>query len=323
MTETVVKPIIEKFSNKKVGEFGLCMNPEFLREGSALEDALNPDRVVIGQFDERSGKEFSKVYEKLSCPIIYTNLGTAEMTKYASNALLATLISFANEISRISEQAGEIDVLDVWKGVHLDKRLSPIVGGVRVKPGILSYIMSGCGYGGSCFPKDTQALVSFADEIGAQADLIKSVIQINKTQPQRTILLLKKAIGEELRGKKIAVLGLTFKPNTDDMRESAAFPIINQLISEGVVVICHDPKAYKECTPKALEELDITLAESVQEALEGADGVIVVTAWDEYVNLEPNFFKQYMKEPVLIDGRRIYNKSKFLSAGVIYKGIGS
>lgn len=322
VTEGVIKPTIEKYSRKLLGEFGLCMNPEFLREGNALEDALNPDRIVIGQIDERSGKEFAKIYAKVPVSIIFTNLSTAELTKYATNALFATLISFSNEIARIAENLDEVDVLDVWKGVHLDRRLSPHIGSTQIKPGVLNYILSGCGFGGSCFPKDTQALATFADQLGIQASIIKSVIKINETQFQRIILLLKKALGENLKKKKIAVLGLTFKPNTDDIRGSAAFPIIEALLSEKARVISHDPMAYEKLVPKQLTNLQIVLASTVEEAVTDADATIVVTAWEEYIKLSPHFFKKLMKRPIVIDGRRIYNKHSFLSSGIIYKGIG-
>lgn len=322
VTEKVIKPLLEKYSNKKIGSFGLCMNPEFLREGSALEDALNPDRIVIGQIDEKSGKEFAKIYAKVPVPIIFTNLNTAELTKYATNALFATLISFSNEIARIAENIDMVDVLDVWKGVHLDRRLSPHIGSTRIKPGVLNYILSGCGFGGSCFPKDTQALATFADKLGLQTYIIKSVIKINETQFQRIILLLKKALGENLKKKKIAVLGLTFKPNTDDIRGSAAFPIIEALLSEKVRVISHDPMAYQEIVPKQLKNLSIVLVNTVEEAIKNADAAIVVTAWEEYVKLTPQFFKKHLKQPIVIDGRRIYDKNSFLRTGIIYKGIG-
>ncbi|OGE30455.1 hypothetical protein A3C59_00535 [Candidatus Daviesbacteria bacterium RIFCSPHIGHO2_02_FULL_36_13] len=324
ITEKVIKPILEKYSKKKVGEFGLCMNPEFLREGNAIEDALNPDRIIIGQIDDKSGKEFAKIYSKLSVPKIFTNLATAEFTKYAANSLFATLISFSNEISRIAETTENVDVLDVWKGVHLDKRLSPIINSQRIKPGVLSYILSGCGFGGSCFPKDIKALSSFADEIGSEGGLIKSVIDINTTQPQRMILLLKKAMGAaNLKNKKIAVLGLTFKPNTDDIRESVALPIIETLLSQEAIVVAHDPMAYKENISPQLTNLPITLADTLKEALENAEAAIVVTAWDEYIKLSPEFFIKMMKKPIVIDGRRIYDKHSFLKKGVIYKGIGT
>lgn len=323
VTENIVKPILEKYSKKKVGkDFGVCMNPEFLREGNALEDALHPDRIVIGQIDGKSGKEFAKIYSKFSCPKIFTNLWTAELIKYAANSLFATLISYSNEISRIAESTGKVDVLDVWKGVHLDKRLSPYVGGKQIRPGVLSYIFSGCGFGGSCFPKDIQALASFADHQKVEAKLIKSVIEVNRTQPHRMIILLKKALGENLKGKRIAVLGLAFKPNTDDTRESAAFPIIEALISEGAKAICHDPMAYKEYIPTRLKTSAINLATSVNEALKNADAAMVITGWDEYVKLTPQFFKKTMNKPIIVDGRRIYDKIAFMRAGIIYKGIG-
>lgn len=321
-TENVVLPLLEQYSFKKVGkDFGLCMNPEFLREGNALEDALEPDRIVIGQFDVESGLEFAKMYKKVDCPILFTNLKTAELTKYASNALFATLISYSNEIARVAEKVGGIDVLDVWNGVHLDKRLSPMIGKSRIKPGILSYILSGCGYGGSCFPKDTKALANFAKELQMDIKLINSVIEINNTQPHRMILLLKEAL-RNLKNKKIAVLGLSFKPNTDDLRESAAFPIIDELLSNGAKIICHDPQAYKEGLPTELANLPIVLAKNVKEALNGADAVLIITAWEEYKKLKPIDFKNKMKKPIVIDGRRIFEKDIFEKEGIIYKGIG-
>ncbi len=314
VSEKVVKPILEKFSKKKAGkDFGLCMNPEFLREGSALDDALNPDRIVIGQFDDKSGKEFAKIYSKVSAPKIFTNLPTAELTKYAANALFATLISFSNEIARISESIGKVDVLDVWSGVHLDRRLSPIQGNTRIKPGVLSYILSGCGFGGSCFPKDIKALASFAKDQGVENPFIQSVIDINNTQPHRVTLLLKNALGENLKDKKIAILGLSFKPNTDDTRESPALAIIKELISEGAKVILHDPMAKSANYP---------MASKAKDAIKESDAAVVVTSWEQYRKLTPQFFKENMKKPIVIDGRRIYDKNSFLKAGVIYKGIG-
>lgn len=323
VTEDIVKPILENYSKKRAGnDFGICMNPEFLREGSALEDALHPDRIVIGQIDEKSGREFAKIYSKFSCPKIFTNLMTAELIKYAANCLFATLISYSNEISRIAENTNKVDVVDVWKGVHLDKRLSPYVGKRQIRPGVLSYIFSGCGFGGSCFPKDIKALAGFAKQQKVDAGLIESVIEINKTQPHRLILHLKKALGDDLKGKKIAVLGLTFKANTDDVRESAAFPIIEELISEEAKVVCHDPMAYKENVPSQLASLSITLANNINEAVKNAEAAVIVTGWHEYIELTPEFFKENMKQAVVIDGRRIYDKNSFAKAGVIYKGIG-
>lgn len=320
VTEKVVKPILEKYSKKKTGEFGLCMNPEFLREGSALDDALNPDRIVIGQIDPKSGKTFAKIYESVDCPKLFTNLSTAEMTKYAANALFATLISYSNEIARISENIDRVDVVDVWKGVHLDKRLSPLNGKKRLKPGVLNYIFSGCGYGGSCFPKDTKALGSFAQDIGVNPMLINSVIEINRTQPKRIIDMLKKSY-KDLSNKRIAILGLSFKPNSDDIRESAAFPVIKKLLKENAEVFAHDPMAYKTHIPKDLGNLKIKLAETAKEAIENSDAVVIITAWEEYIALSPQDFKK-MRNQIIIDGRRIYNKDIFIKAGIRYQGIG-
>ncbi len=322
VTEDIVGSIIEKYSGKKLGQFGLCMNPEFLREGNALDDALHPDRIVIGQYDYKSGRQFAKIYKKVSAPKIFTDLKTAELIKYAANALFATLISYANEISRISENIAKVDIVDVWKGVHLDRRLTSMNRKIKFTPGILSYILSGCGFGGSCIPKDIKALSSFADELGIETKLIKSVIDINTTQPYRIILHLKNALGEKLKGKKIAILGLSFKPNTDDIRESASFPIIKKLLSEKAFVTIHDPIVYKKNVPKILADLSVKLTATVKEALEKADAAVIVTAWDEYIKLTPKFFKKFMKNPIVIDGRRIYDKNSFLAAGIIYKGIG-
>jgi UDPglucose 6-dehydrogenase/GDP-mannose 6-dehydrogenase len=278
--------------------------------------------VVIGQLDAKSGKTFAKIYAKVNCPKVFVNLSTAEMTKYAANSLLATLISYSNEIARIAEHTPGVDVLDVWQGVHLDKRWSPIVGKQRIRPGVLNYIFSGAGYGGSCFPKDTKALAGFAEDLGVETPLVNSVISINHTQPHRTVWHLKKALGKNLKGKKIAVLGVAFKPDTDDTRESAAFPIIEMLIKAKAKVFSHDPEVYKRSIPAELKGLPIKIAKTELEAIKGADAVIVVTAWNQYKKLSPQFFKKNMKRPVVVDGRRIYDKNKFLKTGIIYKGIG-
>jgi len=319
-TELTVKPLLEKYSKKAIGkDFGLCMNPEFLREGNAVTDALNPDRIVIGQYDNKSGVCFSKIFDKSSCPKVLTTLKTAEITKYAANSLLATMISYSNEISCIVENVGDVDIVDVWKGVHLDGRLSPVVGGKRIRPGFLNYILSGCGYGGSCFPKDTKALLNFSKRNGYTPSLIQSVISINETQPERLIALLSKELGS-LKNKKIAVWGLTFKPDTDDIRESPALSVIKLLDREDAKIACHDPLIKK--IKGKLTNLPIEINESALNAIKNADGLIVVTAWDEYGKYLPEIFIKNMKRPIIVDGRRIFNKEKFKKAGIIYKGIG-
>jgi UDPglucose 6-dehydrogenase len=320
-TEKIVKPLLEEFSKKSTKAFGLCMNPEFLREGQAIEDAMNPDRIVVGSIDKKSAQTFLKIYKKVKTPKLITNLATAEMIKYASNALFATLISYSNEIARICETVGNIDAVDVWSGVHLDKRLSPMVGKKRVTPGVTGFIFSGCGYGGSCFPKDTKALVNFADSINVNPQLIKNVIDVNVSQPQRMVDLLKETV-TDLKNKKIVVLGLAFKPNTDDVRESPAFPIIDLLLKEKARVFAHDPQAYKNGKKTQLESKGVTISSTVSSALESADALLLVTAWDEYKKITPSLLRKKMKKPLVIDGRRLFSKEKFLNAGIIYKGIG-
>ncbi len=314
-TEKVVKPQIEKLSGKKIGKFGLCMNPEFLREGQAVEDATKPDRVVIGAYDKKSAEVFLKIYQKVKTPKLITNLRTAEMTKYASNALFATLISYSNEIARICEGIGDVDAKEIWDGVHLDKRLTPIVGRKRIRPAVNSFIFSGCGYGGSCFPKDTKALAHFAQGIGVEPQIIKNVIEVNRTQPERMVKLLKSVI-KNLKNKKIAILGLSFKPETDDLRESPSIPVIKMLLKENANVIAHDPAV------KEIKGLNINFAKTIKDAINNADAILLMTAWNEYKKIKPELFKKMTTKPLLIDGRRIFDKKEFTDAGVIYKGIG-
>ncbi len=320
-TEHVVKPILERYSRKKAGSFGLCMSPEFLREGSALADALHPDRVIIGQHDERSGKMYAALYKNYKCPIVFTNLPTAEMTKYVSNSLLSTLISYSNEIALLAEKTPGVDVVDVWKGIHLDGRLSPFIAGKRIKPGIVNYLFSGCGYGGSCFPKDTNALLHYAKTIHTKTPILESVIKTNNQQPLRLVKFLQEVLGP-LKNKRIAILGLTFKPDTDDIRETPALPIIQELTRLGSRVICHDPQAYQKGIPDSFRGLPIKFVKRYEDAVRKADALLLVTAWNEYKKIKPQFLKKYMKRPVVVDGRRIFNRQTFLTAGITYKGIG-
>lgn len=217
-TDTIVLNILEVASGKKLGEFGLVMNPEFLREGNAVEDFMNPDRIIIGTIDDTSFDVFSKIYKDyFSAPIIRTNTRTAEMIKYATNALLATLISFSNEIAAVSEEIGDIDAVEVLEGVHMDRRLSVNIDGKLIKPDIVKYLKPGRGFGGSCFPKDVKSIISFSESLGYVPRILKSVIEVNDFQTERLLNLLKEKIGE-LNSKSITVLGLSFKPGTDDIR---------------------------------------------------------------------------------------------------------
>lgn len=300
-TQSIVKPILEKYSGKKCGsEIGLCMNPEFLREGSALEDTLNPDRIVIGEHDEISGATledlYRNFYDKKLPPTLRTTLSTAELIKYANNAFLATKISFINTIANLCERIPSTDVTTVAKGIGLDKRIGPL------------FLNAGLGYGGSCFPKDVRALIAYAKSMDYHPQLLEAVENINDVQPYKAVQLCKDTVGD-VKGKKIAILGLSFKPNTDDMREARSIPIINQLLKEGANIAVYDPAAIP--VAKAIFQDSIQYASSAFECLKDADCCIIVTEWDEFRNLKPEDFTRNMRHPVLVDGRRIYSSKEF------------
>ena len=300
-TERVLKPLIESHSGKHCGvDFGLCMNPEFLREGSALQDMLHPDRIVIGEYDKKSGKALEKLFRDFYCeklpPLIRTTLTTAELIKYASNSFLATKISFINTIANICEKTHSADVSIVAEGMGLDKRISSL------------FLNAGFGYGGSCFPKDLKALISYSKNIGYQPPLLDAVEKVNKTQSYKAIELCKSLLAE-LKGKNIAILGLAFKPNTDDMREAVSVPIIRQFLKEGANVTAYDPVAIS--TAKNIFKDKIKYADSAARCLKNADCCILVTEWNEFKRLEPEDFVKSMKQPILVDGRRIYNPAEF------------
>ncbi len=303
-TEEKVLPILDR-SGKKVGEdFGLGMNPEFLREGIALEDFLNPDRIVLGGWDEKTLEILSKAYEKFEVPKLKTDIKTAEMIKYTSNALLATKISFANEISRICESIG-IDVYEVMDGVGLDDRLKR------------DFLNAGAGFGGSCFPKDVKALVNYAKEKDQETKLLNSVLSINEEQPVHIINRLE-YVSEGVKGKKIAFLGLAFKGGTDDVRETRAFPMITRLLELGADVIAYDPEAsenFNELLPGKVQ-----YANSREDALEDADICIIQNDWDEFKNLTPKDFG-HMKGNIIVDARRVLNREEFTD-DFIYIGVG-
>jgi UDPglucose 6-dehydrogenase/GDP-mannose 6-dehydrogenase len=327
-TDTIVKPILEKSSGKSLGEFGLCTNPEFLREGNAVEDFLKPDRIVIGSNDEKSFRVFKRIYSAFRCPILHTNLRTAEMIKYAGNSLLAALISYSNEVASIGEAIGGIDVVDVMNGVHLDSRLTPIVNGPaksfnrRVSPGILVYLKAGCGYGGSCLPKDVQALYAFTKKIGYEPQLLKSVIGINKHQPLRLVSRLSKEM-RGLQNKKVAVWGLAFKPDTDDVRETPAKPIVDSLVRAGARVSVYDPIASENARKTLFKTCMIRYAEDKLEAARGAHALVVVTAWAQFKGVDfQKLTKLMRRNAIVVDGRRIYTRESVLRAGLRYLGVG-
>jgi len=300
-TENMVKPSIEEGSGKRCGvDFGLCMNPEFLREGSALYDTLHPDRVIIGEHDEKSGDILESLYRDFlgeEMPsMIRTNLPTAELIKYANNAFLATKISFINTIANICEKIPGADVTVIAQGVGLDKRINPL------------FLRAGLGYGGSCFPKDVKALISFSKSLGYSPVLFKAVEDVNNVQPYRAVRLAKKLVGD-LAGKRVAVLGLAFKPETDDMREAVSIKVISKLLDEGASVVAYDPKAFVNARYVFGDRIEY--ARSSIDCLKDAECCIVVTEWEEFKQLEPGDFIKYMKNPLVIDGRRIYSPQKF------------
>jgi len=290
-TEKVVLAIIEKESGKSLGEFGIAMNPEFLREGKAVHDFMHPDKIVVGSLDKRSGDIVASLYSGLNCEVTRTNPHTAEMIKYVNNAFLATKISFSNEVGNICKELG-IDTYEVMKAVGKDFRIGP------------HFLNSGAGFGGSCFPKDVKALIGKAHEIGYESALLRSVIAVNEIQPLRIITLLKNKL-PDLKGKKIAVLGLAFKNDTDDIRESRSIPVIKELIEEGAQVCAYDKMAIenmKRIFP------DIEYCNSAIDALNGADACLIMTEWNEFKSLDTEF--NVMKNRLIIDGRHMQSPRK-------------
>lgn len=317
-TDQLIIPIIENASGKSAGkDFGVGMNPEFLREGAAIDDFMNPDRIVLGGIDEKTHRVMEEIYAPFKgVDIIKTNNKTAEMIKYAANSVLATMISFSNEIGNLCTSLGGIDVVEVMNGVHKDKRLSPIMkDGSRITPGLLTYLEAGCGFGGSCFPKDVKALISHGEKTGNPMTLLNSVIEINRKQPERVLSLLNKHF-PSVDGLKIAVLGLAFKPETDDMRESPAIPIVQKLLNSGAILNAYDPVAKTEAE-KIFGNHNIVYYENLKDTLNGVDVIILLTRWSEFEKLS-EIVKTLNPQPLFIDGRRMLNKNEFER----YEGIG-
>lgn len=313
-TLDVISPILEATSGlREEFEFGICMNPEYLAEGTALRDFMNPDRIVIGVQDQRTETIMRDLYAPFNdADVCVTNPTTAEMSKYAANSLLATLISFSNEIADICSRCKNVDVVDVMRTVYLDRRLSPKTESGRLSPGIIHFLKAGTGFGGSCFPKDLRALAAFGEQHGCDTSIISSVIARNSKQPLELIKLLESQFGNDLNGRRVLVLGLAFKPGTDDIRESPAIYILGCLVERGAQITAHDPEAMSN-----MQELfpNITYAKSVESAIENADAVVLVTAWSEYQVL-PELMRG--RSIPLIDGRRCIDSTSYDH----YSGIG-
>jgi UDPglucose 6-dehydrogenase len=319
-TDGAVLRALEQASGKRAGSgFGLCMNPEFLREGSAVEDFMSPDRIVIGAHDARAGEVFAGLYAGFDCPKPVVSLRNAEFIKYASNAFLAATISFANELAGLCEATPGADAEIVLDGLHLDKRLSPLVDGVRVRPGLLSYLRPSSGYGGSCFPKDIAALRAFARGRGLPTPLIDAVAEVNDCRNAAVLALAEDRIGP-LAGRRAAVLGLAFKAGTDDVRHSPAVVLVQSLLERGAAVAVYDPVATDLAKPILGER--VTYAAGAMAALEGADLVVIGTAWPEWLALDWTEAARLMRGNVVFDARNAL-RGFALPASLVRVGIGA
>jgi UDPglucose 6-dehydrogenase len=290
--------------------FHMCSNPEFLKEGAALDDFMKPDRVVLGVDSDHARSVMAELYApfvRTGKPIIFMDIPSAEMTKYAANAMLATRISFMNEIANLCEKVGaNVDL--VRKGIGSDARIGP------------SFLFPGPGYGGSCFPKDVKALVRTAGEAGARLGVLEAVEDANDRQKHRLFEKLQCVLGDAVKGARIAVWGLAFKPQTDDMREAPALTLIDDVISAGATVTAHDPAALHEAKRRLGDR--IGYAESNYEALDGADALVVVTDWNEYRHPDFGRMKSMLRRPIVIDGRNLYDANKMQTLGFTYLSFG-
>jgi UDPglucose 6-dehydrogenase len=280
-------------------------NPEFLREGSALKDFMHPDRVVIGAHSREAAEKVGKLYETLQAPVLIYSLYTAEMVKYASNAFLAARISFINEIARICERV-DADVKQVAEGMGLDRRIGP------------HFLGAGIGYGGSCFPKDVKALAAIAETYEYHPELLHAVMDINRDQRLLAVEKLRECLGS-LRGQVVGMLGLAFKPDTDDMREAPSVEIANALLKKGALVRAYDPAAIEKA--RALMP-DIDYRRNAQGVARGADAIVIVTEWNEFKQLDLLKLKRLMRRPVVVDGRNLYDPDEMRRLGFVYRGIG-
>ncbi len=286
--------------------FWVVSNPEFLREGSGVYDSMNPDRVVLGSTSREAAERVAELYYPLHAETIITDLRTAEMIKYASNAFLATKISFINEIANICEALGA-DVKEVARGMGTDRRISP------------HFLGAGIGWGGSCFPKDVKALAHMAATHGTHPQMLRAVMEINYDQRKRFVTKLRHILGG-FRGKTVGLLGLSFKPNTDDMRDAPSVEIIKLLLYEGAKVKVYDPVAMENA--RSILGDDVTYCRDAYQVAEDADALMLVAEWNEFKQLDMERIKELMRQPVLMDGRNVYSPSRMRNLGFIYRGMG-
>jgi len=292
-----------------VTDVSVASNPEFLREGAAIADFKHPDRIVVGAEDDRAQDVMREIYRPLflnRAPILITGRRTAELTKYAANAFLAVKISFINEIADLCE-AVDADVQDVARGIGLDNRIGA------------KFLHAGPGYGGSCFPKDTLALLQTADEAGVDQRIVRTTVEVNDDRKQAMVERVSRALGGELAGKRVAILGLAFKPNTDDMREAPSIPLVEGLIERGASVAAFDPVA-REQAEKVLSGVEF--ADDAYAAADGADALVIVTEWDEFRALDLERIAASLRGKILVDLRNVYDRTDAEEAGLTYYGIG-
>jgi UDPglucose 6-dehydrogenase len=305
LTGDMVSRVLEKH-NRHNHPVAVVSNPEFLREGSAIQDFMHPDRVVVGSHDREAAEKVARLYEPLHAPVLVTpNIYTSEMVKYASNAFLAARISFVNEIARISERVGA-DAKLVAEGMGLDKRIGPY------------YLDVGIGYGGSCFPKDVAALAAVAQNFDYHPELLNAVMDINRDQRMLVIDKLRESL-DELPGRVVGILGLAFKPNTDDMREAPSVDIIKVLLAAGAHVRAYDPAAMQRS--RALLP-GVEYVDDAYHVAAGADALVLVTEWNEFRQLDMSRVRQLMRGSVIVDGRNIYDPSQMKGLGFTYRGVG-
>ncbi len=299
-----LKTTIE-LNNKRGIEFDVASNPEFLREGSAIKDFLYPDRIVIGVENERAEKLMREIYEKIDAPFIVTNIQSAEIIKHASNSFLAMKISYINAVSIVCEKAGA-DVKEVARGMGLDHRIGK------------EFLHAGIGFGGFCFPKDLKAFIKISEDLGYHMNLLREVLKINQEIREYFITKVRDLLWN-IKGKKIAILGLSFKPNTDDIREAPSIYIITQLLKEGAFISAYDPAAMEKMK-KIFPDIDYK--ENPYDTLGNANALLILTEWEEFKNLDLERVKNLMKTPIIVDGRNIFEPDEMEKLGFIYRGIG-
>jgi len=307
-TATKVRAAIEAETKIPVS---VCSNPEFLKEGAAIDDFMKPDRVVVGVDSEQAREAMQELYApfvRTGNPIIFMDIASAEVTKYAANAMLATRISFMNQVAEFCERVGA-DVRRVRQGIGSDRRIGP------------AFLFPGPGYGGSCFPKDVKALIRSGTDVGVRFDLLESVEAINERQKLLLFRKVVKSLGEGLSGTRIGIWGLAFKAGTDDMRESPSIPLVRSLVGRGAKVLAHDPEAHD--TARAVFSETVQYVKDPYEAIDDASALVIVTEWLVYRNPDFDRMKKVLRRPLVIDGRNLYDPTRMAALGFEYHGIGT